>query len=108
VLYIISENSCSFVVIPSVGIRDRNMTDNLCQIMQNKANLQRAGMNVSYKLQKDYEKKAGRGLGKNKAKQSQSFGFAQDRFSGYPCVFELAVYNLVLSDGNPPRRTQPA
>jgi len=41
-----------------------------------------------------------RRLMKNKAKQSQSFDFAQDRFFNYPCVFELAVYNLVLRNGN--------
>ncbi len=35
-----------------------------------------------------------------KAKQSQSFDFAQDRSSDYSCVFELAMYNLVFRDGN--------
>ena len=93
-------------------------------IMQNKANFSRAQMNASLFGKKDYEKGPRGGLRKNKPNlstrlktgQSQSFDdstaltaglvrlrspqVAQDRSSDYPCLFELAVYNLVLHDGN--------
>jgi hypothetical protein len=68
--------------------------------MQNKANSRKGKMRVSPYNKKVYENLGVCGLGKSKAKQSQSFDFAQDRSSDYPCVFELAAYNLVLRDGN--------
>jgi len=51
------------------------MIDNLCQIMQNKANFQKAQMNVSIYLHEDYENSPALRFRENKAKQSQS----QDR-----------------------------
>ena len=54
----------------------RNMIDNLCQIMQNKANLLDTQMNVTSLITVDYENKPNWKLGENKANskpiQSQS------------------------------------
>jgi len=47
------------------------MTDNLCQIMQNKANLLDTQMQVSFVVTKDYENATALWLRKNKANQSQ-------------------------------------
>jgi len=47
------------------------MIDNLCQIMQNKANFQKAQMNVNICLHEDYENFPDLRCRKNKAKQSQ-------------------------------------
>jgi len=76
--------------------------------LQNKANYKNDQMDIKLNISSDYEKKLHWTLGENKPKQSQSFdgstaltaGFAQDRSFDYPCVFELAVYNLVVRDGN--------
>jgi hypothetical protein len=68
--------------------------------MQNKANFRKSQMNIKLNMTRDYEKKLHWTLGENKPNQSQSFDLAQDRSSNYPCVFELAVYNLVVRDGN--------
>jgi len=56
------------------------MIDNLCQIMQNKANLLDTQMNVSSVTIKDYENEIDFWPAKNKPNQSQSFDMAQDRF----------------------------
>ncbi len=68
--------------------------------MQNKANFRKAETSAYLFATEDYEKTVACRVYKNKAKQSQSFDFAQDRSSDYPCVFELAGYNLVPRDGN--------
>jgi len=54
-----------------VFIRDRNMSDQLCQIMQNKANLLNTQMQVSFVLTKDYENEIAFRFPKNKPNQSQ-------------------------------------
>jgi hypothetical protein len=59
--------------------------------MQNKANSARPKMNASSIITKYYEK---RWALRGEQKQSQS-----KPISDYPCVFELAGYNLVLRDG---------
>ena len=64
-----------------------------------KANLKRAKMNVNSLTTKDYRKNDDFAVQKNKPNsnpiQSQS-----KPISDYPCVFELAEYNLVFRDGN--------
>jgi hypothetical protein len=47
--------------------------------LQNKANFRKAEMYVSLFSTKDYERIGACGVQKSKAKQSQSFDFAQDR-----------------------------
>jgi len=47
------------------------MIDNLCQIMQNKANLFKAQMNVNSFQASDYDDSCRFELAKNKANQSQ-------------------------------------
>ena len=49
-------------------------------------------MNVNVFITKDYENETTLRLQKNKPKTKPIFD--------YPCVFELAVYNLVLRDDN--------
>ena len=80
-------------------IRAKSDDDFEC-IMQNKANFRKAETSVYLFATLDYEKTVACRVYKNKAKQSQSFDFAQDRSSDNPCVSELAGYNLVLRDGN--------
>jgi len=68
--------------------------------MQNKANFKNDHTDIKLNISSDYENKLHWTLGENKPNQSQSFDFAQDRSSNYPCVLELAVYNLALRGGN--------
>jgi len=98
-----------------------------------KPNFRKAKMNASLSGKKDCEKESRGVFRKNKPKQSQFQKSPNEHkplwkkglrkriarsvpqkqtqtkpISDYPCVFESAVYNLVLRDGNPPRRTQHA
>jgi len=59
------------VDIPSVSIRGLSMIDQLCQIMQNKADFWNARMNVRLKITKDYGNLWIYSRMKNKAKQTQ-------------------------------------
>jgi hypothetical protein len=72
-----------------------------------KANLLNDQMNVNKVLTKDYENIANWTLDENKANtkpiQTQTKPTCSELvepISNYPCIFELAAYNLVLRDGN--------
>jgi len=65
----------------------------------NKANLLNAKMNVYFYSTKDYEDKSNCALFENKP-NTKPIQTQTNPISEYPCVFELAVYNLVLRDGN--------
>jgi len=102
-----STSQWRFCMLPGLFYSCRECSTNRPIILQNKANFKNDQMDIKLNKTRDYENKLHWTLGENKAKQSQSFDFAQstgllseDRSSEYPCVFELAVYNLVVRDGN--------
>ncbi len=64
-----------------------------------KPNFQKAQMNVNSLITKDYRKNDDFAVQKNKP-NSNPIQTQTKPISDYPCVFELAVYNLVLRDGN--------
>ncbi len=66
--------------------------------MQNKANFRKSQMNINKVLTNAYKEKTLSWLGKNKA-NSNPIKANSNPISDYPCVFELAVYNLVLQVG---------
>jgi len=56
-----------------------NMIDQLCQIIQNKANFKNSQMYVSLNISRDYEKILQWTLGENKPKQSQFKFYRRER-----------------------------
>ena len=59
----------------------RESSTNWPYFLQNKANFKNNQIDVKLNITRDYEKIMQWTLGENKAKQSQSFDFAQDKFS---------------------------
>ena len=81
------------------GKNKANTNPNKANTNPNKANLLNDQMNVNKVLTKDYENKLNWAIFENKP-NSNPIQTQTKPISDYPCVFELAVYNLVLRYGN--------
>jgi hypothetical protein len=81
--------------------------------MQNEPNFRKSQMNVNKVLTKDYDTKDTWSIGKNEPKtnpnepktnpikaKTNPIQTQSKPISDYPCIFELAVYNLVFRYGN--------
>ena len=87
----------------------RESSTNRSCFMQNKANVKIGKMSISIARIKDYDKKQRRISSKRYSKQTQTKPISEVPIlqyvakwgpSDYPCVFELAGYNLVLRGCN--------
>ena len=81
------------------NISNCKLCENKANTKPNKANLPDDQMNVNFYSTKDYENKSNYSLAENKP-NTKPIQTQTKPISDYPCVFELAVYNLALRCGN--------
>jgi len=92
-------NVTSIIIVDYENIANCKLCQNKPNSNPNKANLLKAKMNVSTISTKDYENISNLTLFENKP-NTKPIQTQTKPISNYPCVFELAVYNLVLRYGN--------
>jgi len=92
-------NVYSLVTIDYENISDWTLGQNKPNSNPIKPNSRRARMNVNSLITKDYRKKDDFAVRKNKPNSNPIQTQSNPIFDS-PCVFELAVYNLVLRNDN--------
>ncbi|MFH1883930.1 MAG: hypothetical protein ABIL62_14630 [Planctomycetota bacterium] len=92
-------NVNSLITMNYENISDWTLGQNKPNSNPIKPNFRKAQMNVNSFITKDYRKNDDFAVQKNKPNSNPIQTQTKPIFD-YPCVFELAVYNLVLRDGN--------